>query len=455
MRKLTFNEFLKEARTIANQIKTAGGELYAVGGCVRDWHLDIMYPKDFDLLLTGLTREQFLELYPTAQMVGDAENGFPVFLLQIAGYVCEVAFARTEKKVGEGYMGFETYTHPTITVEEDLLRRDLTINAMAVNVLTGRLIDPFEGRLDLKKGIIRHVSSAFSEDPLRVLRAARFAARFGFTISKETLAYMYVLKGELTTFKPERVFEETKKALMGRKPSLYFRSLKEAGVLDVHYKEVADLIGVEQPAKFHPEGDVFEHTMSVLDAMAELTDRIEMRFVALVHDFGKADSPQKWERDPESFPHSTHYGHEELGVKHVEALCKRLKLPRAWLRAGVFGAEFHGKMHKLAEVKNTKSVRKIVKMIEDSNRNPIGTKGMALIALADTRGKGNAKALHPYIDFWNEVAKEVLLVKANTELPIKEIADEKQLRQAKLFKTIRRNMLKDNKEQQEQKASNE
>lgn len=438
VQEMSFEAFMEEAKVPARLIHEAGGQLYVVGGCVRDWKLGHEAPKDYDLLVTGLEKETFQELFPKAVLVGDENDGFPVFLVQIAGMACEVAFARKERKVGAGYKGFETYTHPSLTVQDDLVRRDLTINAMAVEVLTGEFIDPYQGMLDLENGIIRHVSEAFAEDPLRVLRAARFAARYGFKLNEQTLSYMAGLKEELGSFKPERVYVETEKALAGEKPSIYFRTLAKIGVLDVHYPELNRLIGVAQPVKYHPEGCAFEHTMLVLDGMAQLTDRLELRFAALVHDLGKADSPALWEECPENHPYGTHRGHEEKGRPHVESLCKRLKLPNKWLKAGVFGATYHGHIHRIHEMKKSRVIGDMVQIMEASHRNPIGVKGMALLALSDVNGKGKVFERYPNAEFWEKAANQILQVKADATLPVAEIALEKRGRQVQEYRVLKR-----------------
>lgn len=435
---IKFDEFLEKAVPVAKMVEKEKGKFYLVGGCVRDWKMGIDEPKDYDFLVTGLTKEKFIELFSEAKFVGDEEDGFPVFLLTIGGEKCEIAFARKEKKIGFGYKGFETYTSPELTIYDDLERRDLTINAMAVDVITKEFIDPHNGLKDLKCGIIKHVSSAFEEDPLRVLRAARFAARYSFEIDIQTKKYMQNLKDEMNTFKPERVFEETKKALSGKKPSLYFKALKEIGVLNVYYEELYNLVGVEQNEKYHPEGDAFIHTMNVVDAMSELTESLEERFAALVHDLGKADSPARWEKNPTKNPVGSHYGHEEEGVKHVVSLCERLKVSKKWMKAGMFGAEFHGKMHKLHEYKKARSIGGIVQMIEKANRNPLGIEGMARIALSDTRGKGDFTAEHPNTEFWLKVSEKVLEVKGNPNLPVEDIAEDKIRRQIEVFTNIKK-----------------
>lgn len=436
----TLEEFLVKAQSFGETIQKMGGDAYLVGGCVRDYYNGVETPKDHDFVVTGITKEVFQKQFPNAPFVGDEEEGFPVFLVEIADETCEVAFARKEKKVAEGYKGFETYTDPTLTIFDDLVRRDLTINAMAIHLLTHELFDPYGGKDDLAKGIIRHVSPAFQEDPLRVLRAARFAARFGFVVDPTTLAYMRSLRDEMRTFKPERVFEETKKALSGEVPSRYFQTLADIGVLDIHYPELHRLIGVPQPVKYHPEGDCFTHSMLVLDAMAQQTTSLEARFAALVHDLGKGDSPALWEENPEKNPYATHYGHEERGIPHVQSLCNHLKLPKTWCKAGMFGAEFHGKMHKLGDTTSTKSLRKVIKMMEDAKRNPLGIDGMARLALSDSRGKGDFGAEHPYTDFWLKASRAVLAVKADPSLPLDALKEDKVRRQIALYKAIKKEM---------------
>lgn len=436
-----FEEMRQSAMEIAHRMEENGGTLYLVGGCVRDWKLG-MKPSDYDFLVTGLTQETFRELFPTAPFVGHEIEGFPVFLLDINGSSCEVAFARKEKKVGVGYKGFETYTDPLITVEEDLLRRDLTINAMAVNVRTGALHDPYSGEKDLKRGIVRHVSEAFREDPLRVLRAARFAARFNFSIDQETVKLMHGLREELATMKPERLCLETKKALEGERPSKYFQTLADIGMLDIHYKELDDLIGVAQPVVYHPEGDAFTHTMLALDAMAKRSDNVLYRFAILTHDLGKGLFPSMWIEDPIKYPFGTHRGHEELGVPLVEALANRLKVPTNWRKAAMFAAEYHGEIHLLGIKSKTKSIRKMIRMITKASRNPLGISGLSLIATADVNGKGLGTVEHPYTAFLEHVAKEVLEVKADTSFPVEEIAEEKELRQVQVYRRIKQEMLR-------------
>ena len=220
-------------RKIAEKVKKAGGTLYLVGGCIRDKMLNIP-PKDFDYCITGLSFREFIDLFPEAKMRG---NDFPVFILNNV----EVALARKERKIGIGHCAFQIETNKEITIEEDLSRRDITINSMAYDLLEEKLVDPFHGEDDCKNKIIRATSEAFSEDPLRVYRVARFAAQFEFTVDEETKKKMQSLKSELISLSEERVFEEFKKALSTRKPSIFFYVLKETSCLDAHFLELANL----------------------------------------------------------------------------------------------------------------------------------------------------------------------------------------------------------------------
>lgn len=203
-------------------------------------------------------------------------------------------------------------------------RRDITINSIAKDVLTGEIIDPFGGIEDLNNGIIRATTSSFIEDPLRVYRVARFAANLNFKVEPKTIKMMKSLKEELTSLSKERVFTEFKKALEADKPSIFFEVLNKADVLDVHFKEIYDLIGALQPEKYHPEGDSFNHTMLALDNSTRLTMKAEIRFCTLVHDLGKGRTPK------EMYPH--HYGHEKRGVEPLKKLCKRIGVPNAWYK---------------------------------------------------------------------------------------------------------------------------
>lgn len=266
-----------EITEIANKINNVGGKLYMVGGAVRDSFLEIE-PKDYDYVVTSLTKEKFLELFPESNIRG---KSFPVFDM----YGAEFALARVEKKIDKGYKGFEITSSPEITIEQDLKRRDVTINSIAIDVLTKEIIDPFSGRKDIENKILRATSNAFREDPLRVYRVAKLAARFNFEVEEATINMMKSLREELDTLSKARVYSELYGALETAKPSIFFDVLRKANCLDIHFKEINDLIGVEQPLEHHPEGDCYNHSMEVLDRAAKRTNKVEVRFAALVHDF--------------------------------------------------------------------------------------------------------------------------------------------------------------------------
>jgi len=283
---------------------------YLVGGAVRDALLKLPV-KDRDWVVVGATPEAML-----AQGFQQVGRDFPVFLHPHSRE--EYALARTERKSGNGYTGFVTWSAPDVTLEQDLQRRDLTINAIAQRE-NGELIDPFHGERDLQARLLRHVSDAFNEDPLRVLRVARFAARFAhlnFRIADETQALMRQMaaSGELSHLTAERVWKETEKALTSRNPQVYFQTLRDCGALEVLFPELDRLFGIPAPAKWHPEIDTGVHTLMTLTMAASLSDEIDVRFATLFHDVGKALTP------PEKWP--SHHGHGAAGVPLVEALCQ-------------------------------------------------------------------------------------------------------------------------------------
>lgn len=368
----------KEIIKTAQKIEKAGGRLYLVGGAIRD---DLLGKKthDEDYCVTGITAEQFQKIFPEAHIRGKA---FEVFDM----YGKEFAIARTESKYGVGHKEFEINTSPNITIEQDLARRDITINSIAKDVLTGRIIDPFNGRKDIENKIIKATTKAFKEDPLRVYRVARFSAQLGFKVEEQTIEQMKELKKELDTLSGERVFEELKKVLNTPKPSIFFEILKKANVLDIHFKEINDLIGAEQPVQYHPEGDAYNHTMMVLDKSAELTEeypinrKLEIRFSALVHDLGKGTTPK------EQYPH--HYGHEERGIKLVEQLCHRVKAPNAWMKCGKTACREHmrgGIFYKMKQAKKVEFIERVSKSI-------LGLDGLQIVVISDkTSGGRNYK----------------------------------------------------------------
>ena len=254
-------------REFSTRIAAAGGTAYIVGGWVRDW-LRGKAPHDKDYVVVGISKDKFINIFQDAKLIG---NSFPVFLLEIHGVKCEVAFARREIKSGTGYRGFDI-SSAGVTIEEDLYRRDTTVNSMAVNLFTGELVDPYGGKKDIEKHLLRPVSEHFSEDPVRALRAARQGAQLDYLVSDELIAAMQQCKEELKLEPPERIFGELKKALTAPKPSNFFRILQRAGLLNDLFPEIYALIGKSQPLEFHPEGDAFEHTMNLTDKVATMTD---------------------------------------------------------------------------------------------------------------------------------------------------------------------------------------
>lgn len=348
---------------IATKIKKAGGTLYLVGGALRDELLDKKsHDKDYSVI--GLAKEEFKKLFPEAKLRGKA---FEVFELEGN----EFALARKEQKQGTGHKNFNIQTGKEITIEEDLARRDITINAIAKEVLTNQIIDPFHGQEDLKNKKIRATTKAFAEDPLRVYRVARFASILDFEVTQETLQMMGKLKQELTTLSKERIFWEFEKALIANKPSIFFEVLKEAKVLEVHFKEIADLIGSLQPIEYHPEGDSYTHTMIVLDKAAELTKDPMLRFCALVHDLGKGITPK------EMYPH--HYGHDEKGVILVENLGKRIGTPHLWIECGKVACKEHMK----GGIFERMTIPKKVGFIERVAKTKLGLEGLQIVVIAD------------------------------------------------------------------------
>ncbi len=313
---------------------------------------------------------------------------FPVFLHPESGE--QYALARTERKTGPGYYGFATRAAPDVTLEEDLARRDLTINAMAQSA-SGEIIDPHGGQRDLEARVLRHVSPAFVEDPLRVLRVARFAARFaplGFAVAPETLELMraIVAGGELEALVPERVWVETERALGEARPVAYFEVLRACGALAVVFPEVAALFGVPQPEKWHPEVDSGLHAMQVLEVAASLSPDTTVRFAALVHDVGKGLTP------PGDWPR--HIGHEEAGAQLIERLAARLRIPTEHRELAVMVARHHARVHRVAELRPG-TVLELLE-ITDAFRRTERFERFLLACEADARGRGPELRARPY-----------------------------------------------------------
>ena len=314
-------------------------QIYRVGGAVRDKL--ISYPcHENDWVVVGSSPDEMIALgyRPVGQ-------DFPVFIDPRSGE--EYALARTERKSGVGYGGFTFHTSPDISLEDDLIRRDLTINAMAESD-DGTIIDPHGGQQDLNNKILRHVSEAFAEDPLRVLRVARFAARYahlGFTIAPETLQLMQSIvdRGEMTALVAERVWKETQRALCERSPDVFIETLMSCGALAILLPEVEALFGIEQRADYHPEIDTGIHTLMALQQSALLTEKATIRFTVLVHDLGKAITPK------EILPR--HTGHEARGLPLVKDVCDRLKVPNQHRQLAMVVTEYHLMCHKSLDFK--------------------------------------------------------------------------------------------------------
>lgn len=319
-------------------VRSAGARVFRVGGCVRDAFRGAA-AHDMDYVLTGMEERCFCALFPRAEKIGKA---FPVYHVYIDGRRTEVSFARKEVKTGAGYRGFDVTFDPAVTIEEDLYRRDTTMNAMAQELPEERLVDPYGGRADIAAGIIRAVSAHFTEDPVRALRAARQAAAFGFMVEARTLAYMRSCAEELQKEPSERTMGELRRALEVSRPSVFFRVLDAAELLDVTFPEIAALKGKTQPVEFHPKGDAFEHTMSIVDAVAAATDDVTTRFTGLVHDIGKGETPA------EMLPH--HYGHEKVGLDVLAAWNRRMTLPHTWMKAASFVIREHMRAPRLTHV---------------------------------------------------------------------------------------------------------
>jgi tRNA nucleotidyltransferase (CCA-adding enzyme) len=352
---------------------TDGLEVYLVGGAVRDRLLGL--PVDeLDYVVVGATPREMLDR--GFRQVG---KDFPVFLHPHSKD--EYALARTERKTAPGYYGFVVHAEPGVTLEQDLQRRDLTINALAEDA-AGRIIDPYGGLADLDQRLLRHVSPAFAEDPVRILRTARFAARFdglGFRIADETMALMcdMVEAGEVDALVPERVWQELVRALGETRPSRFFQVLRDCGALARLLPELDRLWGVPQPAEWHPEIDTGVHVMLVVDMAARLSPLPEVCFAALCHDFGKGTTPA------EILPR--HHGHEERSVQLLEAVCERLRVPKRFCELARITARWHGKAHRAMELRATTMLDLFERV--DLFRRPQRFEQMLIACEADYRGR--------------------------------------------------------------------
>jgi len=356
-------------------------QVYLVGGAVRDRLLGLP-PRERDWVVVGSSPA---ELEAAGYIPVGRE--FPVFLHPVSHE--EYALARLERKVAPGYRGFATEFSPGVTLAEDLRRRDLTINAIAESA-TGELIDPYGGRADLEARLLRHVSDAFVEDPVRVLRVARFAARFaalGFRVADETLALMRRMSasGELAALVPERVWQETGRALDTAHPEVFFQTLRECGALAAIFPEIDALYGVPQPPKWHPEIDTGVHVMLALAWAARSGASTAVRFAVLGHDLGKARTPRElWPK---------HHGHEELGVAAVEALADRLRVPGSLRELAILAAREHTLVHRALELR-PETVLKLLQEC-DAFRRPERFGELLQACEADARGRTGFET-HPY-----------------------------------------------------------
>lgn len=375
--------------------------IYRVGGAVRDELLGEAH-SDADYVVVGGTPEAML-----AQGYTPVGKDFPVFLHPVTHD--EYALARTERKTAQGYSGFAVHFAPDVTLEEDLARRDLTINAMAREVLPneqlGELIDPYNGQQDLRNKILRHVSPAFVEDPVRILRLARFAARWpAFTVAPETMQLMQnmVANGETAALVPERVWQEIARGLMEQTPSRMFDILRECGLLAQWLPEVNALFGMPQRADYHPEIDTGIHVMMVIDYAAKLNLNLESRYAALCHDLGKGNTPA------DILPR--HTGHEARGVPLAKALSERLKVPRACADYARLITFEHTNFYKLSELRPS-TVLNIIKRC-DGLRRPERFRDLLHASLADSRGRGGDFPNHPalWYDAWLMLLDTVLSV---------------------------------------------
>lgn len=334
------DEIIKENNEIIKKILAAGGKIYLVGGAVRDILLERKI-KDLDFCICNMTQDTFAKLFPLAKVIG---KSFPVYTYN----KMEFAFARKEKSIGKSHKDFVMETDPSIKIEEDLKRRDITINSIAIDLETKEVIDPYNGVNDLKEGVIKNTSEAFIEDPNRVYRVARFAAEYNFKIAEETILLIKSMRENLHLVKEEVILKELNKALKSKNPSTFFTTLQKANVLDIHFKELYNLIGVEQPQKYHPEGDAFLHTMLVIDKVAKEDVDEKIVFAALTHDFGKALTKK------EMLPH--HIDHDINGVAVVEKFCKRLKVPKSYLNAAKYVCLNHMRYARYNEMRFAKKV---------------------------------------------------------------------------------------------------
>lgn len=370
---------------------------YLVGGAVRDEILGYPFTEK-DWVVVGATADEMLAA--GYQQVG---KDFPVFLHPETKE--EYALARTERKTAAGYKGFEVHASPDVTLEDDLIRRDLTINAIAKDA-DGEYVDPYNGIADIENKVLRHVSDAFLEDPVRILRIARFLARYahlGFSIAGETMELMkdMVTAGEVDALVPERVWQEMKKALTEKTPGAFITCLRDCGALQRILPELDRLFGVPQPEEHHPEIDTGIHTLMVLEQACLLSDAADVRFAALLHDLGKGTTPEKeWPR---------HIAHEARGADIVKKVCQRLRIPNEYRDLAERTARFHLHYHRALELKPATVIKTLEQL--DAYRKPERFEKFLLASEADARGRpGYENKIFPQGDFFRQafiVSKDV------------------------------------------------
>lgn len=374
-------------------------QTFLVGGAVRDRLLGLTV-RERDWVVVGATEAELEHL--GYRRVG---RSFPVFLHPETRE--EYAMARTETKHGPGYRGFDIEANPQVTLEDDLARRDLTINAIAEDA-DGKLIDPYHGQRDLDARVLRHVTDAFREDPVRILRVARFAARFaeqGFTVADETLALIrdMVAAGEADALVPERIWRETERALETTRPDIFFRVLRAGGALAVIYPEIDALFGVPQPERWHPEIDTGVHVLMALEQAARLGASLRARFAVMVHDLGKGTTPAA------EWPH--HRAHEERSVMLLEVLCKRIGVPGRCRELAIPVARYHGVCHRAAELR-PKTLLKILDAL-DAFRRPERLDDFLIACEADARGRKGLEATpYPQADIFRAARAAAIEVTA-------------------------------------------
>ncbi len=394
-------------------------EILLVGGAVRDNLLGLT-PRERDWVVVGATPQQLLD-----QGYHQVGKDFPVFLHPKTRE--EYALARIERKTGVGYTGFACESSPHVTLEEDLLRRDLTVNAMA-QTSDGRIIDPYGGQQDLQDRVLRHVSPAFAEDPLRVLRVARFAARYhglDFRVAPETLELMknIAASGELDYLVPERVWQELAGALSEAAPAEFIRVLRACNGLKTILPEVDCLFGVPQTEKYHPEIDTGEHILLALDMVASLTQDPEVRYAVLVHDLGKGVTPQQ------EWP--SHRGHEQGGVPLIENVAQRLRVPKQHTQLAKLVSRYHLHCHRAFELRAVK----VLEVLEagDGLRRPDRFEKFLLACEADARGRaGLQEQPYPQADHFRRALSVIAAIKPEPSPTISGKAIGEQLKKARL-----------------------